>query len=490
MKNVLTFLLLCCFPFFGSAQDLTKTIVGQDMARIIRAFEIYHTNAYHYADSAAIAAYRDELLAALPAAPTKMEAYRALNQLVCAFGDGHSRLWDQEVRTAYQSAGGTYFPLAIDVRENGLFVRRAFGAAGEDLVGQEITAINGRPGHEITAALSAHASRETPALDRVLLSNDFPRYFWLAYGDGPVAYNITLNDGSVRSLQGVERAATLRKDTDGPVVETKLLTDEVAYLRIRHFEGAPKTFGGYFKDAFETINDSGAKSLILDLRGHDGGDSRVGARLARYLSPEPFRTFAYSEWKVTPAFRENFKNLYLPGGVQWAMPVLKLLNPHLKAIFSATDNENARVEYPIIKPYGQARAFSGEVILLMDGNTFSAGTCFAALFKDYRMGTIIGQESGNLANFHADGLIRVGLESFRGNVQISNSYLVRPNGNEAATPVQPDIALDPATDALSYALEHLVGRNAAARRRCAFSGKTVFAPASAPDDCWHCPGAD
>lgn len=150
----------------------------------------------------------------------------------------------------------------------------------------------------------------------------------------------------------------------------------------------------------------------------------------------------------------------VPARIEQLQPFAEILQP------DAADGENARVEYPLIKPYGANRAFAGEVTMLMDNNTFSAGTCFAAMFKDWNMGTIVGQQSGNLANFHADGLMKMGMSGGQLVLQVSNSYLVRPNGDETPAAVQPDVPLADDVDALDYALELIGGRNlpAAARK--------------------------
>jgi hypothetical protein len=465
MKNVLLFaaILLSCF---ASAQDLNKEGIATETARIIRGMEIYHTNAYHYTDSTDIAAYRAILLNDLPEQPTKMEAYRALNKLVCAFGDGHTRLWDYELSKAYRENGGLYFPLAVDAQEGELTVRKDYRGSDVGLAGKKILSINGMSATRMIEEMSAHASRETAALDRSLLSRNFGHYLWLTYDLDATNFVLEVEGEGTVNIVGLTKEAI--KANAGPekttlVIETKLLENNIAYLRVRHFEGVPKAFKKLFKEAFATINASGADRLILDLRDHGGGDSRVGDDLARYISDGDFRQFAYSEWKATPAFKQQFKNTYLPKAIHWAIPMIKGINPHTKAIYSTEDHANARVEHKMVKPYGASRAFQGEVVLLMDNNTFSAGTCFAAMFKDYGMGTIIGQESGNLANFHADGLMKMGIESIGGRLQISNSYLVRPSGDETAQAVQPDIALDYKTDAFSFAIDFFSGVDKGAR---------------------------
>ncbi len=443
------------FSLYLPAQDISREAVSNDLNRMVIAMETYHCNAFRYQSAASITRLKDSLIDALPASPSAMDAYRAANILACAFGDGHTRVWDYGVEKAYRQQGGTYFPFAIDVAAEQLIVREDFRETANPLTGKIILSINGVDVTTLIEDMSRHASRESAALDQVLLSGNFRRYLWLTYPWATSDFTLTLSDGTTHQVQGKTfEAITAQQPTEEqrPVIETRILEDKIAYLRIDHFEGRPKTFKKRFQEAFATINASGAERLILDLRGHGGGDSRVGDELARYLSPTPFRQFAYSQWKATPQFKENFKQLYLPGAVRWALPVLKGINPHTKAIFNTPDGELATVAYPMVKPYGPRKGFTGEVILLMDSNTFSAGTCFAAMFKDYRMGTIVGQESGNLANFHADGLLKMSLLNRQLSLQISNSYLVRPSGDETPKAVQPDVLLPRQTDALQYVL--------------------------------------
>lgn len=457
MKYIIIVLALT-FSFSLAAQDISRESVAKDLQRIVSAMETYHCNAYHYADSTKIAKLRDALIAALPEVPTKMEAYRVSNLLTCAFGDGHTRVWDYGIAEKYQKTGGTYFPFAVDAYEGKLIIRADYRNYGSELTGTRIMSINGVTAATLIAEMSRHASRETAALDLVLLSGNFRLFLWLTYPWATGKFTISLANGQDHIIPGMTAAAIAANQPSvesRPAIEIKNLKDNTAYLRIDHFEGRPKTFKQRFREAFAQINASGATQLILDLRNHGGGDSRVGEELARYLSDHPFRQFAYSQWKATPQFKSTFKKLYLPKPVQWFLPVIKGVNPHTKAIYSVPDHELARVEYSLVKPYGQDKAFNGEVILLMDNNTFSAGTCFAAMFKDYGMGTIVGQESGNLANFHADGLLRMALLNQTLSLQISNSYLVRPNGDESPTAVQPDVKLSRELDALGYVLEEM-----------------------------------
>lgn len=459
MLRILTSLILLSFLCTRApAQELTPAVIGQELDRMISALETYHPNTYHYTSATEIAALRNEIVSGLPAAPTMKDGYRAATRLACAFGDGHTRVYDHSVRKAYRTAGGTYFPLAVTANAGGLTIRADYRGLPDDLTGRRIVAINAVPAARLLADMSRFASRETPELDLALLSSNFRHYLWLTYDWATGDFPLTLADGTRLTVRGLTAGAIAGNQpaiAPEPRVAVNMVTESTVHLRITDFNGRPKAFRKLFRKTFRKINESGATHLILDLRGHDGGDSRVGEDLARYLAAAPFRQFAYHEWKATAHFKEAFKQVNLPGSLHWMLPALKGINPHTRAIYSTPDGELARVVLPPAKPYGNA--FKGKVTLLTDNNTFSAGTCFAAMFKDNRMGTIVGQQTGNLANFHADAILPLSLFGGRLRLKISTSYLVRPNGDETPVPVQPDVVLAPGVDALEFVISRPVG---------------------------------
>ncbi|MEO0731299.1 MAG: S41 family peptidase [Bacteroidota bacterium] len=431
----------------AQASGLDRAAISDNLQRLVRGIEIYHPQPYHYTDSLTIATLRQQLAEELTSTPSARETYATYVRLACAFGDAHTRVWASKVTGAYRDQA-RHLPLEVDVlADDHLVIRADYRGGKSDLTGQRILAINNVTAPQLAATLRQYASRETDQLDRIQLSGRFAYFLWLVYGWEDFTLELASGARQIAGLSGKDLSANRPPRPKRPVVLDSLLDKRTAYLRVRHFEGRVKFYKKKFKRVFRNFRAAGVDRLILDLRGHDGGDSRVGEELARYLAKEPFRPFAYSYWKATPAFKQNFKEIYIPGAIRFALPLLKNFHPHLRAIYRAEDHALARVEYPLNKPYGPGKAFAGEVVLLTDENTFSAGTCFAALFKDNSLGKIVGRPSGNLANFHADGLVRIRLGEGV-NIQISSSYLVRPSGDEKPAPVQPDVLLAPGEDAL------------------------------------------
>ena len=456
----------CCFLLSSTlyAQTISRDSMANTLERITRVFEAYHPNAYHYTDSLSLQELRTELVRHLPARVDSLTAQRTFRRYVCAYGDAHSRVYGPAVDAAYRRA--QIFPFDVRHQSGGWTIYRDFRSAPDvPRTGATLLRINGTSMTTLTATMRTYATRETESLDNYVLGQNFAHYYWLAFGDA-TEFRIEFADGTTLTAAATSpgaRRAALPPSSERARTTLAFPDARTALLTITDFGGAVKTFKQELADAFAQINAAGAETLVLDLRDHDGGDARMGEDLARYLADGPVQRFAHSEYRLTESFQQAFKNTYLPGALGKLLPVLKRVHPMVRGAFVGALGANNRVEYRAKRPYGNAKRFHGRVVLLTSEDTFSAGTCFAALFQDYRLGTIVGRESGNLANFHADALIGMSLP-LGARVDISTSYLVRPGGDETAQPVQPDVYVPVGEDILAAALK-LVSADAAAVAR-------------------------
>ncbi|MEM6397602.1 MAG: S41 family peptidase [Bacteroidota bacterium] len=454
MKNLL-FVLTLIISQFAFAQDslVTRAQMAEELEKTTKLMEIYHVNAYAYRDSAEVDAYKMQIIEAAPEQMSQADAYRHLNQFVCFFNDGHTRLYSNHLST-YRDSGGLFIPIQIDVENGVLSIAQA---EDQSLIGQHIEMINGVAAKDLLQEMERHASRETQFLDWAVISRNFPYYFWLAKGRSDT-FHIVTDQGAIQ-ISGVryEKLPQMEanKFDNEATVHYEILDGEIAYLRITDFYSlSRKDFKQAFENAFTYFKENNITGdLIIDIRDHDGGDARYGEDLARYFADDRFRSFNYSLWRSTPQFKEVFKQVYIPWPIRWASGLIKGFNPHTKAIYNTPDYENARVEYPWVKPLNPRKQFKGRVHLLINEHTFSAGTCFAAMFQDFEMGTIYGQSSGNLASFHADALLRSSMEHSESRLHISTSYCVRPSGDESPSPVQPDVVIN--GNALDFVMANL-----------------------------------
>ena len=127
---------------------------------------------------------------------------------------------------------------------------------------------------------------------------------------------------------------------------------------------------------FRTLRKEDIPNLIIDVRNNGGGNSTVGDTLLRYLSPRPFEQMGKALVRVTPTTQRLLGNKDIQPG--WY-----LFNPE--------------AEGELISPLSSGEGhYHGKVYLLTSHHTFSSASSFAWAFKQFGMGTVVGEESGGM----------------------------------------------------------------------------------------------
>jgi len=149
--------------------------------------------------------------------------------------------------------------------------------------------------------------------------------------------------------------------------------DAIAYARITHFSA---TTVAELDSALRTIGRSGARSLILDLRGNVGGSFDAGVQAADL--------FLDSGVVVTERSRSDAKVYRATAGVATTLPVA----------------------------------------LLIDERTKSAGELFVAALQDHHRAIVVGQRS------YGKGMVQqlIPLGGQFGSMRLSISTYIRPSG--------------------------------------------------------------
>lgn len=124
-------------------------------------------------------------------------------------------------------------------------------------------------------------------------------------------------------------------------------------------------FKQFLKNSFESLKDANISNLILDLRGNEGGFEKLGIELYSYLAQDKFEYYD---------FVKTSKNQKTPYPTQTSK-VFRLLN-------SFSKEKNGKVHFtkaPGLKTYTPHKnRFDGNLIVLLDGQSFSVTTEFAA----------------------------------------------------------------------------------------------------------------
>jgi len=223
-----------------------------------------------------------------------------------------------------------------------------------------------------------------------------------------------------------------------------MLGGGVAYLRPGPFydnrpEAAtpwdPTAFGAFIDAAFAKFIAEGARSVLIDLRDNPGGDNSFSDLMVAWFADKPFRFSPGFDIKVSEATVEsNRKRLESIGGDQDST------SKQLAAAYAGKPI-GSRVLFPIalVDPRKQG-VFHGRVYLLVNRHSYSNTVLVAAIAQDYGFGTILGEETADLASTYGAlekfTLPRTGIE-----VSFPKARILRPSGDPQARGVVPDVAI-------------------------------------------------
>ncbi|MDE6903200.1 MAG: S41 family peptidase, partial [Lachnospiraceae bacterium] len=179
-----------------------------------------------------------------------------------------------------------------------------------------------------------------------------------------------------------------RKKIESPTVEYEMYDNGVGYIKIREFD---EVTTDQFTEAMAVVKGSGAKGIILDLRGNPGGSLPVVVDIARAILPKGL--IVYTEDKYGE--REEY----------------------------SCDGRN-ELQIPLV--------------VLVNGNSASASEILAGAVKDYEIGTLIGTTT------FGKGIVQRVLPLTDGTaLKLTVSSYFTPKGNNIhGTGIEPDIVCE------------------------------------------------
>lgn len=394
-------------------------------------------------------------LAGLDRPMTLLETRIAFQRFAAVARMGHTRVdTPYDAWGAYRKAGGLGFPLDVRIVRGRMYVAAdRSGGAGIGL-GDEIVGLNGRPVRYWIARAGRNVSAETDYMLWSLLEYDLALLLWLELGEvRSFVLELRKPDGRrltftlpARSREAMEAAAKTQPPTLSlaPARDARMLEGGVAYLRPGPFfnieaktdaEGWDNTgFKAFTDEAFARFEQAGAKRLLVDLRGNPGGDSSFSDLVVSRFADRPFRFVSRFLVKVSPqAVAAN--DARLKADAASAGPVSRQF-----AALYARSKLGERVAFDVPETPPAARRFPGKACLLIDRQSYSNTVAVAATVQDYGFGTILGEETSDLATTYG-AMERFSLPRTGISVGFPKARLIRPNGDLKPRGVVPDVAV-------------------------------------------------
>lgn len=319
---------------------------------------------------------------------TAVDFYRKITPLVVRLGDGHTNVYTPSYSVNWETEK-IAFPIAVDIdkKDYTITVKDNFNDSEVNIpAGTKILSINGRKTKKIVQDFLKYASGENNNFRIERIKNDFYLLPFFVYGDQSgftVTYEqekkkekatvaaLTLRqyfdkeEKKRREKQEVRRnySLSINKDINTAIIDFRSLMDL-------------DNFKLFIDSAFTVIKDQNIGNLIIDVRKNGGGNSALGNEFFQYISPVPFQQFGKAYRKLSPTLKRiDNDNIY----------------------HKSTDELGIRLsEYPLIELRENDKRFTGNCYLLTSNYTFSSAGSFSWAFHHFKMGKIIGEETGGL----------------------------------------------------------------------------------------------
>src|SRR5690554_125748 len=352
-------------------------------------------NDYISADS--LISLYNNLVTELNTPKTKQEYTQIIQKLINPLRDDHFTIINKNESCDIQPKTEIYF----GVQSDSLIAIRCLNEY-KDYLGKKILSIDGVPSEELIRKIKPIIPNMADGYNSSRMDFEMLTVFWSYYksyykkekGDSLV---FKYSDGTefrttYKMHQIKDYTRFVRLQNGEQFFTTSIFQDSIAYLDINTFSLFEQTEND-IKQFLDSLNQTNIDYLIIDVRDNPGGYEKSMAKLFSYFAKHPFKTTIAE--KVTSnkpfTFAQNTQNLVPYESMFPRFTIEKDDGYYLP--------DSLLSEY---KPDNQV-SYQGNVFVLTNAFSFSAASIFAALFKKYGRGVIIGQETGG-AYCHVNAL--------------------------------------------------------------------------------------
>lgn len=394
-----------------------------DLAFIASEIRANHPDPAHSVDAAAFEREVEALHARLETPLTRDQAWAAFATLNPLLADAHLLVaypnW-RGAAEAHLEGGGTFFPFEVSIADDGTpVVTVLLGGAATPFAGRRIRSIDGADAREHTAAVLARAHGDTPAFRAELASRRWFFLDWKLFG-AKADYEI--------AFEGAEAPERISAGRATPT----FLADESSFERQFSFEPLPcgaalltvSTFAwpekppflAFTRAAFKRIKESGARTLIIDVRANTGGDDDFWMEgILPYVADKPYRHGSGYRKRVLEKYRDEDETTG-------------------EVVTGEIDGWNqAEPENPL--------RFDGKVYVLIGRSTYSSAILFSNVMQDFGFGALAGAAA--TARAEQSGSVQQSVLPNTGLVLVWPRFVLeRPSGASDPVLLTPDVVVE------------------------------------------------
>lgn len=415
-------------------KKISKKEIFQDIDFLVQTLEEVHPDLYAFVSKEKFYyLYQGMKDYVIQKDLSPLEFYRVITPLVAILRDGHTTISFLGEDIEYITAKSiSIFPYQIALDSNHIRVVQDLSEESFLSSGEEIIEINGIPSSELISTLLLYQSGESNSFKIKLLEKLFNIQLYTFLGFE--------KEFKIKSLKGVEKTVKgksiiqLRQQSKNtqsiPSAQTELISYQtlkpgIGLLTLRGFMMEEKKYQTILEQIFSQIKKEEIKNLIIDNRTNTGGNSLLGNLILSYLTSKQVFSFKEVKIKKSKQYQEFWH---------------KKREDRLPPTYIEADLGEL-VSFPgsiIQTKVDDQLRFEGRVYLLIGPQTFSSGSVFATILKDFNLATLIGEETGGFPT-HFGEIYPFDLPNSHLWVNCSVKYFIRPSGEKSTTGLLPDI---------------------------------------------------
>ncbi|MEO1263973.1 MAG: S41 family peptidase [Bacteroidota bacterium] len=393
MKKIFAFYLFF-LPIWANAQDinskLTKEEALEDIRFLKEALEKSHPGMHRFTPKEAMDEAYSQTISAITNT-SLIKFYGEVSKLLSLINCGHTQAELSNSTLDPYINDLLRIPFNVSFLERKMVVSKDFSADQKIERGAEIISIDGINSEDVVSKLFERINGD--GFVQSFKYEFLELYFWLLYplyltDTGlPQSYTIEYKKPFeearhkvvVKGLSPIDIEEKKVEENQGSESRSLILEHDFALLTIKSFSGGRfDNYYSFLKKSFKTINESGVKNLIVDLRDNGGGADDYGIKLVTYLANSDFNYFDRIE--VTEYYANQNESVKSENGVHYW--------PNHPGLSEWSADENR---------------FEGNVYVLINGISFSTTADVASVLFDNQWATFIGQETGGGAYGNTSG---------------------------------------------------------------------------------------
>jgi C-terminal processing protease CtpA/Prc len=438
----------------GYGKKFSKQELAEDISFMVRSMESAHPDLYHSISKKAYRRLTDSVLSLMRDGMNRDEAWPLFARMIAAIGEGHTTFGNTlEIRQEVGVEKRPVFPVDMQpINGEFLLVKEDWSDQKVLQAGDHIVTINGKNMDSLVSAFTRYYGG-LPAWQLIRVIENLPLDLYRHQIKAPFhVVFIRGNQEMQATLPGLPyvtiktKAAQSKNNRQAFTFER--LPNQIGYLNFRDMDRhLYPSFDSFLLKTFTSIKEQPLRALIIDVRENGGGDSRLGNRLLQYITDKPYRMAGGVIFKVSQEYKNEIGKRDSAAQADFAFYTAKENGSFIKGGNSKP-----------VPPPNNDLAFKGKVGFLMGPNTFSSANMLVATIKDYRLATIIGENSGEPGNDYGE-MLSLKLPHTGILFNTSSKQFIRPNGDKKdKNPILPDIYVkqDPSSKddtLLKFALE-------------------------------------